>query len=674
MGDFSLITKLGRKHKKCSVAIINHPYDEHIPTFDSTAWSYDHSFLHTCLIATHTVTSNGNGSAKTHTASHSTDDVEFRGYSSMLLSDFFGIPHTLTGDIVQAQVKCLRAAYARLKETKRTRYSTITLQMLLHSLDVSVCRYNPLCSQILVDKCLTFDRVVHAKYIRDTKHTITQPAHATFLSQDHHGLHIPSLLLTQLQGRIRELDVRLNSPDPAQHGPPLARLAAMDSSPHQHTNLIRNAILSLARFGFQYRDADEPVITNTLQLLLHERQDKTLLGQPHTNACVNSNSPFTITGNSLEHAPYSHNNELHQWLQHMTNTQARTHALDAYPSPPLLYDDDEITTVITTATTTYHNDIMEYLTFTEWRRTTSQHPTIRPSYPLNTPVTAWNEYASQLHLTTLDKQQTPLNHITEFCNSIRLQLSSVSTSYPFITGSLHRTDNDIITILATYNSPLILTIDGSFKPSDRHHIYPLRQPQHPTIVHVAASVTITTINNSHPTTQWMDLPTIPVLSRVQPLPAAYGTNNITNNTAVLLARVMVCELLPENTPAIVICDSAIVHNQHLVLLGRTYTNRQRIRTVFSSISRMVAQRLEATSPRLPLDHPTHHTHPTIHDDTTATLIHPIMNQICRLPPCGKHGCHTSTLPQYIHLYTSKLSRIKCDPMVTRNVIPDPSYV
>jgi len=67
-------------------------------------------------------------------------------------------------------------------------------------------------------------------------------------------------------------------------------------------------------FGLHYRDADEPIITNTLQLLLHGRPDKTLLGQPHTNTCVDSSSLFTITGNSLEHTPYSHNNDLHQWL------------------------------------------------------------------------------------------------------------------------------------------------------------------------------------------------------------------------------------------------------------------------------------------------------------------------------------------------------------------------
>ena len=129
-------------------------------------------------------------------------------------------------------------------------------------------------------------------------------------------------------------------------------------------------------------------------------------------------------------------------------------------------------------------------------------------------------------------------------------------------------------LLVTYNSPPILTINGWFKPSYTLHIYPPHQPQTPTLVHTVASVTITAINNSHPTQLWMDLPTLSLLSRVQPLLAAYGTNNITNNTVELLAHVMVCELLPLNTPVITIYDSAVVHSQHIALLEHTYTNRQ----------------------------------------------------------------------------------------------------
>ena len=128
------------------------------------------------------------------------------------------------------------------------------------------------------------------------------------------------------------------------------------------------------------------------------------------------------------------------------------------------------------------------------------------------------------------------------------------------------------------------------------HIYPPNQPQHPTVAKATASVTVTAINNSHPSQSWTDFPTIPLLARVQPLPAAYGTNDVTNNTAELLARILACELIPANMPAIIIYDSEVVHSQHLALLTNKCTNRQRIRTVYPAISRMLAQRLAATQP------------------------------------------------------------------------------
>ena len=95
----------------------------------------------------------------------------------MQTRNFFGIHHTLEGDISHAYIKCLASAYARLKETMRHRYSIVSVQTLLRTLVIPVCGYNPLCSQIPTTKFLTFDRALHFKYIAATKHTITQPAH-----------------------------------------------------------------------------------------------------------------------------------------------------------------------------------------------------------------------------------------------------------------------------------------------------------------------------------------------------------------------------------------------------------------------------------------------------------------------------------------------------------------
>lgn len=72
----------------------------------------------------------------------------------------------------------------------------------------------------------------------------------------------------------------------------------------------------------------------------------------------------------------------------------------------------------------------------------------------------------------------------------------------------------------------------------------------------------------------IDLPTIPLLSRVQSLLAIYGTSTVTNNTAKLSARILVCELLPVHTPAIIIYDSVVAHSQHLALLSNTFMTIQ----------------------------------------------------------------------------------------------------
>ena len=92
----------------------------------------------------------------------------------------------------------------------------------------------------------------------------------------------------------------------------------------------------------------------------------------------------------------------------------------------------------------------------------------------------------------------------------------------------------------------------------------------------------------------MHLPTISIISRVQPLLAAYGTNNVTNNTAELLTHILECELIPPRTPAIIVYDSTVVHSQHMALVGATSTYRHFTRTVFPATSRMLAQRLEVS--------------------------------------------------------------------------------
>ena len=310
-GDFSLITKLGRKHTKCSVAIINHPPDESTPTLISTTWSYDHNGPYTCPIQTHTQslhlteyhdnTSNDHNSDDTSTSSHTNlQDLEFV-YNPAHDSNFYGIPHTLTTDIFTAPTQSLRKSHARLNTTRRAKLRLVTIPYLLSSLTHSICSYNPLCTLIPHQHYLMFDKRTHNLYLSATSHTRTQPTHATFLDRTHHGLHIPSMLNHQLKSCARELDVRLNSNAPLQSAFPRARLTAMYQNYIRAPNLVHAASRYIITYVIHLRDADQPIITNPLQTLLHHtllhHTDTPILHgqtqQPHANK---NPTPFNISG------------------------------------------------------------------------------------------------------------------------------------------------------------------------------------------------------------------------------------------------------------------------------------------------------------------------------------------------------------------------------------------
>ena len=115
----------------------------------------------------------------------------------------------------------------------------------------------------------------------------------------------------------------------------------------------------------------------------------------------------------------------------------------------------------------------------------------------------------------------------------------------------------------------------------------------------------------------------------------YGTNNVTNNTAELLARILACGLISPHTPTIIIYISTVVYSQYMVLVGITFTHRQLTRTMFPIISRMLAQRVEESQ-----------TGTLPHHDSSTSLLTPILIgpltlhetivlQIGQMGHCGK---------------------------------------
>ena len=156
---------------------------------------------------------------------------------------------------------------------------------------------------------------------------------------------------------------------------------------------------------------------------------------------------------------------------------------------------------------------------------------------------------------------------------------------------LPASNNDLLSLLRYYHSPLIIAIDGSYHPPIELIIFPPPQPHTTTAGHTTASAIFLAIDNITQNNAWINKATIPLLARIQHLLAAYGTNPASNNSAEFLARIIALEFLLPHIPAIIIYDSQVVHDLHHNLTSTPYTVHHFARSLYPSISRSLVHQL-----------------------------------------------------------------------------------
>ena len=175
------------------------------------------------------------------------------------------------------------------------------------------------------------------------------------------------MLNQQLKSCARELDVRLNSNEPLQSAFPRAILAALHQNHTRTPNLIHTASRYISTYGIHLRDADQPIITNTLQTLLHHTDNPLLLGQTRQSTTNTNPTPFNINGDSSTHLPFTHRQPLHNSLTDLVASLTTHPTLITIDCPhlPHQYTPAEITAALTQAHCLYLTDISMFLTFAE---------------------------------------------------------------------------------------------------------------------------------------------------------------------------------------------------------------------------------------------------------------------------------------------------------------------
>ena len=291
---------------------------------------------------------------------------------------------------------------------------------------------------------------------------------------------------------------------------------------------------------------------------------------------------------------------------------------------PPQYTPAEITAALMQAHCLYLTDITIFLKFEEWRTTFPHTPPRTPTHPSTTAV--WNKYSPSLLPHPLAIVPTAMAYTSEFITPNTMLPSDHIINHR-ASHTLPASNNYLLHLLHYYQSPLIIAIDGSYHPPTATADFPPPQPNTTNTGDAAASAVLLAINNVSRDGTWLHKPTIPLLARVQPLPAAYITNPATNNSAELLARILALKLLPPHIHAIIIYNSQVVHDLHHNLTSTPYTARHLARALYPSISRSLAHRLH----HITNIHITNHSYTVLPPTYLEHITTDILNTISNLP-------------------------------------------
>jgi len=580
-GEFSIITKLGRKTEKCTIRLINIPQQTKTPTFNSTAWSYQHMAPHKAQISTVT----------TFKQNDTTDQIHQETPQALHHDKHFGIHINALADMTPTYTRTINKAYTRLNAIRRQGYSPQTCSTLHSALVLSINTYNPLCTHIPLSQAAKLDYIYATTYLKTFKHTRCQPKHLIFLPHTYFGLNQRSLLCATLQGLARELEVRLNSTEPLTLFLQ-SRLEDIQHDPgRQHRNFIREAVHTLALQGIHLRKLTDPYTTITMETLLAAQAHNTAIGTrlPH-NQHITPN-PFKIQEPPI-HRTYTYGSPIHKYIHNKFSTQPnplknKTQWTKHTP-PANTAKNIHQAAVITTQQV--RKDLILSYSFLEWRA--------RPQVA-RSPITAhpdhWKVHTPTETNTTQQNQATqPQEQAQIHIQNARInfqrnkrQLINQHNNQHNNPQTLLTTDQDLHNILKHYKSPLIIATDASYKPKTLPHA----QQTH----NATAALVMIAVDNRNPNQSWKDKATIPLMARLHHLPQGYGTTETSINVAELLAIIMAEETIPKDYPYIIITDSQVAFDHAKQIRNETQmTHRQYIRQVIPSISRTLSHRLKQT--------------------------------------------------------------------------------
>jgi len=211
LADLSLVIKMGRNVKKCSINLYNIPEDTPIPTFNSTALSFD-------------VQGPIKGSIKTVIMRKDMEGnliccqipKEIRNskahYIKNILADrkYLGVPTNAQLESCDGKEKLINKVKQRIALISKNTNSIQEAKILHNMLVCQVATFSPICIPMMLKKTTSIDKQLLADYQYRLKYMPSDAKHAIFISEKKGGVGIQSFTCQYMGSLLRDIEVYIS--------------------------------------------------------------------------------------------------------------------------------------------------------------------------------------------------------------------------------------------------------------------------------------------------------------------------------------------------------------------------------------------------------------------------------------------------------------------------------
>jgi len=583
-----MVTKIGRKSSKCELQFYNVSSDfvQGLDNFWSTAWSYvSDSPIQEAVpykISMKALERRALYESINYFDLAEEEQVKWNDIIHPKAHRHLGLNCTLNGDTTSSCQDTLAKIDERLKKLNITNMDPSVQRKCVNMLCSTMHSFVPLQVGFQAKDLADTDNIIAESILRKNGLTNSDCRHRLFLSENQGGLGFISLLDQDVISVSREMEIISNLPSldgksfrtriQATHG-------YDDIEKEDIVNHAKDSIEKLSRYGIFVRDKQDDIINNILGIL-NESNKFPSIGTEH----YRDGNKYSIGFGKLKNEQLALGGPIHKIIKKWKDNDWDLNDTLKLELQSCKIKVSQLVKMKNDALKDRFLSIAGIFSFWEWRNNNDfSIKTISKGRKkwkfVNVPNILKKKFPQSYLFLTEDQLKFEASNIVEITgwNENATDTSPLFNNYDYY--------QNLIKLLVEKKLPLIISTDGAYSNTDFSRT-PISNSTTSAFV-----ISLCDIKNgeSLQSGQWLNRPTIPLLSRATALPSLIGTTESDIATGELFGIALSELSIPQDIPRIIITDSKSTRDLLMGLrnTGIIETDRQYTRKIVGGTSKFL---------------------------------------------------------------------------------------